>query len=136
MFGAINAMNSPIPVGTKTQTGGAGAKKATRRGRKPSTKPGASHLSALTLAHGKGDLKAAKTHALNYAKAAHQAMMGTGGTATVEPDADDISGEPGDGPAPQDTQTMAAQSPAVAPGNNPSLARQAVMARFAKGIKK
>lgn len=43
----------------------------THRGRKPSTKPGAKHLAALQQAHGKGDYKAAKTHALNYAKECH-----------------------------------------------------------------
>lgn len=57
----------------------------THRGRKPSGKPGASHLSQLQQAHGSGDFKAAKTHALNYAKAVHIApsstdvLMGGGG---------------------------------------------------------
>jgi len=51
------------------------------RGRKPSGKPGAKHLDALRVAHGKGDFKAAKTHALNYAKAVH--------SQNAEPDADD-----------------------------------------------
>lgn len=53
---------------------------STHRGRKPSGKPGAKHLTALQAAHGKGDFKAAKTHALNYAKEAHSHR---------EPDEDD-----------------------------------------------
>ncbi len=51
---------------------GTPAKKATHRGRKKSGKPGAEHLSKLQQAHGAGDFASAKTHALNYAKAAHQ----------------------------------------------------------------
>lgn len=39
--------------------------------RKPSGRPGSSHLAALQKAHGAGDFRAAKTHALNYAKECH-----------------------------------------------------------------
>lgn len=52
-------------------TGLPAGKKKTHRGRKPSDKPGAKHLSELQRAHGAGDFKTAKIHALNYAKAAH-----------------------------------------------------------------
>lgn len=45
------------------------SKVSTHRGRKPSGKPGATHLDALQKAHGSGDFKSAKTHALNYANA-------------------------------------------------------------------
>lgn len=53
---------------------GLAPKKKARRTRKPSGKPGAEHISKLMAAHGAGDLKSAKSHALNYAKAIHGAM--------------------------------------------------------------
>lgn len=55
---SMQSMNMGIPQ-----------KKKTHRGRKPSTKPGADHLSKLTQAHGANDHHGAKVHALNYAKA-------------------------------------------------------------------
>lgn len=64
---------------------GLGAKKApkpTHRGRKPSGKPGAQHLSAQTAAHGKGDFAGAKSAALNYANAIHKHMLGLGAAQT------------------------------------------------------
>lgn len=65
----------------------------THRGRKPSTKPGASHLGMLQQAHAAGDFKAAKTHALNYAKAVHAGATMPDDSATdgmSEPDTDDM----------------------------------------------
>lgn len=52
-----------------SMTGLPSGKKPTKRGRKPSGKPGSDHLSKLQEAHGKGDHKSARLHALNYAKA-------------------------------------------------------------------
>lgn len=46
--------------------------KKAKKGRQPSGKPGASHLKAMQDAHGKGDHKAARRHALNYAKETSQ----------------------------------------------------------------
>lgn len=55
-----------LPVSSKP-------KAPTHRGGKARGKPGASHLAALQSAHGAGNFAQAKTHALNYAKAVHQA---------------------------------------------------------------
>lgn len=56
-------------------------KKPTKRGRKPSGKPGSDHLTKLQQAHGTGDVKSAVTHALNYANAATKHLKGAGATA-------------------------------------------------------
>jgi hypothetical protein len=56
-----------------------------RRGVKRSGKPGANHLIALQHAHGKGDFKSAKTHALNYAKAVHSEASESPEEETSEP---------------------------------------------------
>ncbi len=73
-----------IPVSVAQEfTGDAPPRKKTKRGRKPSGKPGSEHIAALQKAHGAGDFKAAKTAALNYAKAAH-AHVGTNDS-TVAP---------------------------------------------------
>ena len=58
---------NPLQLGASMT--GLPSKKPTRRGRKKSGKPGADHLAKLQVAHGKGDHKAARRHALDYAKA-------------------------------------------------------------------
>lgn len=85
-------------------------KKAVHRGRKPSGKPGASHLAKLQQAHSAGNLAEAKTHALNFAKAVHQAMQGT------EPDADDSMTATNPEPA---APSMAPMSAPPKPMGNP-----------------
>lgn len=60
---------APTPPSATPQPAKIG--KPTHRGRKPSTKPGASQLGALQQAHAAGDFKAAKSAALNYANTVH-----------------------------------------------------------------
>lgn len=98
-------------------TGMPSGKKKTHRGRKPSGKPGADHLSNLQRAHGSGDLKAAKRHALDYAKAVHSHS---------EPDADDATAMPG----------AAAPPVAKAPPSNPPSNPRAALAKLAMSRRK
>ncbi len=117
-----------------SQMTGLPMKKPTHRGRKPSGKPGASHLAALQAAHGAGNLAQAKTHALNYAKAVHQSMAGTAGSASG-PDEPDVTGSLDEA----EPASMMAIPPAkpVAPkasaAPNPRLVQ---LAQIAKGRKK
>lgn len=93
-------------------------KKATRRGRKPSGKPGADHLAKLQAAHGQGDHKSARRHALDYAKA----------TSRFESEAD----EPVGAKEEVDVPAGAMQANASAPKKSD----RASLARLALGRKK
>src|SRR5205085_2033062 len=114
---AMNTMQG-INLGLTTK------KKSTHRGRKPSAKPGAQHLSALTQAHGRSDLKTAKVAALNYAKAVHTAMG-----APAEADADQIPG-PDDQGNNSLSVSMAGPTTQSAPAPSTSMARMAAMRRI------
>lgn len=81
-----STLGIPVSVG-KEFVGDGPPKKKTHRGRKPSGKPGAQHLSALQLAHGKGDTKGAHRAALDYAKELTKHHKGMS-----EPDADEMGG--------------------------------------------
>lgn len=104
---------------------GKSAKKSTHRGRKPSGKPGASHLAALQAAHGSGDLGQAKTHALNYAKAIHTAMKPT---MPGPIDEADTMGAPDE----QDPQPMTMAKPASNPAQNRLALAKLAMSRRPK----
>lgn len=64
---ALASQMTGLPVSSPTSS----TKKA-KKGRQPSGRPGASHLKAMQDAHGKGDHKSARRHALNYAKETSQ----------------------------------------------------------------
>lgn len=98
-----------------------GKKKKTHRGRKASGKPGSDHLAALQKAHGAGDFKAAKIHALNYAKSAHKHG------ADDEEEAMEMV-QPG--PPPSVTDLPSAKAPQPPPD------RRAMLAKLAMGRKK
>lgn len=70
---------------------GAKKKHGPRRGKKP----GGGHLAKLTQAHGAGDHRAARTHALNYANEITKHLAGAlaGNTAT-SPVGDDMDAGP------------------------------------------
>lgn len=70
-----SALGIPAEVGREF-IGEKPMKKKAHRGRKPSTKPGSKHLSALQKAHGEGKHAEAKVHALNYANAVHKHLAG------------------------------------------------------------
>jgi hypothetical protein len=72
--GGSSTLGIPVSVAREFVGDGPPKKSGVRRGRKPSTKPGAQHLGALQKAHAAGDFKAAKTHALNFANALHAHM--------------------------------------------------------------
>jgi len=112
MMNALQSMNIGMPPSKK---------KKTHRGRKPSTKPGAQHLAALTQAHGAGNLQGAKTAALSYANAVHKHM--TGMASMTEPDADETGGPP-------DLDADDTTPPTPPAPKAPSMARQAMMARL------
>lgn len=100
-FNSLSAMTG-MPSGQK--------KKPTRRGRKPSGKPGASHHAAMNQAYAAGDHAKAKSHALNFAKALHTHMTGA-----VQPDA--AIADPADqGMSPAPAAMPAAKPPAPKPG--------------------
>lgn len=105
---SLHGMNMGMPMG----------KKPTHRGRKPSGKPGAQHLSALTAAHGKGDFKAAQHAALNYANAAVKHLKGQ---AQMEPGMADVT------PVQQVSVNQPSTMPAKPAG--PSMARMAMLKR-------
>lgn len=98
-------------------------KKKTHRGRKPSGKPGAEHLANLQKAHGAGDHKSARRHALEYAKA----------TRKHESDSEDEEAmemvQPGPPPSVHDT-------PISTPIKKPGLDRRAALAKLAMSRKK
>lgn len=95
------------PMNFASALTGLPVKKPHVRGRKPSSKPGAQHLGLLQKAHAAGDMKAARTHALNYARAS---MMAPGGAPTAPtPGIDDETDEGMDMP------TMAAPKAPVMP---------------------
>lgn len=73
-----STLGIPVSVAREFIGDGPPTKKATHRGRKPSGKPGASHLAALQKAHGAGNYGEAGTHALNYANAAKAHAKGVG----------------------------------------------------------
>lgn len=108
-------------------------KPSARRGRKPSTKLGASHLGMLQKAHAAGDFGAARTHALNYAKATMGGMGagmggGMGGGTPGDTDADD----PSMSPAP----TPPAARPTANLSANPSANPRAMLAKIAMSRRK
>lgn len=109
---------------------GAPKKKPTHRGGKPRGKPGSSHLASLQAAHGKGDFKAAKVHALNYANAIHKSTTGS------PPNAVGMPNEPNDGAIAatgSDTATeqtgISPTPPAAASNNRATLAKLAMSLR-------
>lgn len=100
-----------------------GKKKSNKRGTRSPSKPGSSHLDALTAAHGAGKFNEAGNHALNYAKAVKKhvnAMNPAAVQSTAAGDADDVGGiAPDAGPV---TSLTSSPAPSRPPFNRTALA--------------
>lgn len=107
-------MTTPMGLAASL-TGLPSGKRGKRKGPKGNGRPGSEHLAALQKAHGAGDFKTAKTHALNYAKAVHK---------NAEPDADETPASPPVG-------FTAMPSPSAPPDG-----RRAQLAKLVMGRKK
>lgn len=81
---ALASQMTGLPV---TDPSSSKKKAPAKKGRQPSGKPGASHLKQMQDAHGRGDHKTARRHALNYAKETSQYENSQNAQPTNGPDA-------------------------------------------------